>query len=155
MLQSFILIAVIAATLLAATSLQVEPSKPPRLYRVILPVSDIERAAQFYAELLELKGVRVSPGRQYFHTGETILAVVDPRADGDDFDARSNSDHVYFAVEDLERAHQRASSLGGLSEEMGAIAKRPWGEVSFYMEDPFGNPLCFVDERTVFTGGEG
>ena len=35
---------------------------------------------------------------------------------------------------------------------MGEIARRPWGEVSFYVEDPFGNKLCFVDRATVFTG---
>ena len=35
---------------------------------------------------------------------------------------------------------------------MGTIEKRPWGEVSFYMKDPFGNPLSFVDETTLFTG---
>ena len=35
---------------------------------------------------------------------------------------------------------------------MGEIAVRPWRERSFYMHDPFGNPLCFVDEKTLFTG---
>lgn len=33
-----------------------------RLYRVILPVSDIERAAAFYTYLLDTTGERVSPG---------------------------------------------------------------------------------------------
>ena len=32
------------------------------------------------------------------------------------------------------------------------IVKRPWGELSFYAEDPWGNGLCFVDEKTLFTG---
>jgi hypothetical protein len=35
---------------------------------------------------------------------------------------------------------------------MGQIATRPWGERSFYTQDPFGNPLCFVDSNTLFTG---
>jgi hypothetical protein len=35
---------------------------------------------------------------------------------------------------------------------MGRIATRPWGERSFYLRDPFGNPLCFVDAATLFTG---
>jgi len=34
----------------------------------------------------------------------------------------------------------------------GDIVARPWGERSFYASDPFDNLLCFVDERTVFTG---
>jgi hypothetical protein len=29
---------------------------------------------------------------------------------------------------------------------------RPWGERSFYVEDPWKNPLCFVEEGTVYTG---
>jgi hypothetical protein len=37
-------------------------------------------------------------------------------------------------------------------ESAGEILTRPWGERSFYAEDPYGNLLCFVDERTVFTG---
>ena len=35
---------------------------------------------------------------------------------------------------------------------MGQIATRPWGERSFYVHDPFGNPLCFVDAGSLFTG---
>jgi catechol 2,3-dioxygenase-like lactoylglutathione lyase family enzyme len=131
----------------------------PRLYRVILPVSDIERAAAFYAELLSSDGRRVSPGRHYFDAGEVILALVDPGADGDAVAARPNQDYVYFAVRDLESVFSRAKRLGGLVREvgdgdlpMGEIAKRPWGERSFYMKDPSGNPLCFVDETTLFTG---
>jgi catechol 2,3-dioxygenase-like lactoylglutathione lyase family enzyme len=131
----------------------------PRLYRVILPVGDIERAARFYSELLGVEGRRVSPGRHYFDCGEVILALVDPRADGDPGEARPNQDYIYFAVKDLEAVSTRAQRLGGLSSEigdgarpMGQIATRPWGERSFYMKDPFGNPLCFVDEKTLFTG---
>jgi len=37
-------------------------------------------------------------------------------------------------------------------ESGGALVTRPWGELSFYANDPFGNGLCFVDASTVFTG---
>lgn len=122
-----------------------------KLYRVILPVADIERAAEFYRQVLGFEGRRVSPGRRYFDCGGTILACFDPRADGDDFDARPNADHLYFAVADLEAVFARAKSAGcqWLEEK---IETRPWGERSFYAKDPFGNPICFVDEKTVFTG---
>ena len=142
---------VIAAAALAVGGVRYM-ADTPRIFRIILPVNNIDRAARFYGQLLNLEGERVAPGRHYFRAGETILAVVDPRADGDDWDARPNQDHVYFAVADLESVHARATALGGLSEHMGTIEKRPWGEVSFYMKDPFGNPLCFVDEKTLFTG---
>jgi hypothetical protein len=36
-----------------------------RLYRVILPVNDLDTAVPFYAALLEQPGFRVSGGRHY------------------------------------------------------------------------------------------
>ena len=130
----------------------------PKLFRVILPVSDVERAARFYAAVLGLPGRRVSPGRHYFDCGGTILACFDPRADGDARDAKPNPDHIYLAVDDLESTFAAVQQAGGklsTSREagvMGEIAERPWGERSFYVSDPFGNKLCFVDRKTVFTG---
>ena len=56
----------------------------PHLYRVILPVSDIEVAARFYSYVFEDAGERVSPGRHYFDCNGVILACYDPSADGDD-----------------------------------------------------------------------
>ena len=126
--------------------------KPPRLFRVILQVSDIEQAARFYAALLEMPGERVSRGRHYFDCGGTILACFDPRADGNGFDASPNPDHIYFAVEDLEAVHGRAKSAGCRKVDE-KISIWPWGERSFYAVDPFGNPVCFVDAASVFRGG--
>jgi predicted enzyme related to lactoylglutathione lyase len=130
-----------------------------RLYRVILPVDSIEAAARFYAALLDDAGMRISPGRHYFRCGEVTLAVYDPAADGDVRTPRPNFDHVYFAVDDLEAVFARAQRLGTLSRAigdgglpMGEIARRPWGERSFYLTDPFGNPLCVVDAASIFTG---
>ena len=130
-----------------------------RLFRVILPAGDIERAAEFYRALLQQDGMRISPGRHYFSCGTVVLALYNPAADGDETEPRPNFEHVYFAVSDLDGAFGRAERAGGLIDDvgdgdlpMGRIAQRPWGERSFYMRDPFGNPLCFVDEKTVFTG---
>jgi catechol 2,3-dioxygenase-like lactoylglutathione lyase family enzyme len=130
-----------------------------KLYRVIIPVADLEPAQRFYSTLLDQPGVRVSPGRHYFACGDVTLALYSPAADGDDRRPHPNFDHVYFAVEDLDTVYERAQDIGGLSEEvgdgelpMGQIARRPWGERSFYMHDPFGNPLCFVDTATIFRG---
>jgi len=131
----------------------------PRLFRVILPVDDIDTAAKFYATLLDSPGMRISNGRHYFMCGGVIAALYDPKMDGDARTPRPNFDHVYFAVADLEDVFRRAQETGGLSDEtgdgglaMGEIARRPWGERSFYVQDPFGNPLCFVDEASVYKG---
>jgi catechol 2,3-dioxygenase-like lactoylglutathione lyase family enzyme len=130
-----------------------------RLYRVILPVDSLDDAVRFYAALLDDAGLRISPGRHYFRCGEVTLAVYDAAADGDARTPRPNFDHVYFAVDDLETVFARAQRLGTLSKgvgdgqlPMGEIARRPWGERSFYLQDPFGNPLCFVDAASIFTG---
>src|SRR5215218_7811054 len=109
------------------------------LFRVILPVSDIEHATRFYSALLNIPGHRVSPGRHYFNCGGTILACFDPHADGHRVTPRSNPEHIYFAVPDLESVFQRAQKLDCLELE-ASIKSRPWGERSFYAKDPFNNP---------------
>lgn len=130
-----------------------------RLYRVILPADSLDDAVLFYAALLDDPGMRISPGRHYFRCGDVTLAIYDPVADGDARTPRPNFDHVYFAVDDLDAVFARARRLGTLSKQvgdgglpMGEIARRPWGERSFYLQDPFGNPLCVVDAASIFTG---
>lgn len=65
---------------------------------------------------------------------------------------------LYFLTDDLDGAHARAKALDCLSDEDvhgepgGAPATRPWGERSFYADDPWGNPLCFVQAGTVYGG---
>lgn len=120
------------------------------LFRVILPVAGIEAAAAFYAKVLALPGTRVSEGRHYFDCGGTILACYDAVADGDPAPVPPNPQYVYFAVDDVESTRRRVAEAGG--RDVTAIETRPWGERSFYAHDPFGNPICFVDTRTRFTG---
>jgi catechol 2,3-dioxygenase-like lactoylglutathione lyase family enzyme len=119
------------------------------LFRVIMPVPDIEQAVAFYAKLLGQAGERIAPARHYFRCGGTILAVVDPSEHGVEF--RPNVEHVYFAVPDLKQRYAAARTAGcsWLDEK---VQRRPWGEKSFYARDPFGNPICLVDEKTMFTG---
>lgn len=130
----------------------------PSIFRTILLVGDIDHAAQFYARVLGFAGVRVSPGRHYFDCNGTILACVCPSADGDEYSPAPNPDYLYFAVDALSATFDAVKSAGGtLSTEshhgdMGAIERRPWGEISFYANDPFGNHICFVDRKTIFTG---
>ena len=129
------------------------------LFRVIMPVGDLDAAVRFYSALLDQPGMRVSGGRHYFRCGGVTLAVYSPAGDGDSTQPRANFGHVYFSTSDLEACFKRAKTVGDLSREigdgglpMGEIAKRPWGERSFYVDDPFGNPLCFVDASTTYRG---
>ena len=131
-------------------------SKTPTLFRVILEVADIDSASAFYAKLLGIEGIRVPGGRHYFDCGGVIVALLDVSTSGGS--PRPIPGDCYFAVKDIESIHARAAALHCLSTQMvhgeaGAeIVTRPWGERSFYAEDPFGNGLCFVDETTLFTG---
>ena len=125
---------------------------PPRLFRVIVPVSGIDEAAAFYGAVLDQPGRRISPGRHYFGCGPVILACFDPRADGDPWDATPNPDHLYFSVDDLEEYFRRVTGQIK-SHIVRPIETQPWGERSFYCADPFGNKLCFVDQGTAFTAG--
>lgn len=124
-----------------------------RLYRVILPVTDIEKAAAFYRALFEQSGERVSPGRHYFDLDGTILALYDPVADGDELRdgwRHHQNQYIYVAVDDLEAALARAQGAGATI--LTAIESMPWGERLFYARDLFDNPICLVDDRTLFTG---
>jgi catechol 2,3-dioxygenase-like lactoylglutathione lyase family enzyme len=131
-----------------------------QIFRILMPVSSIDRAAEFYGALIGQPDERVSPGRHYFRAGEVILACYDAVADGDARPFRPLATETYFAVDDLEKAYASAVTAGAqfsaqVSPGAGALGRieiRPWGERSFYAADPFGNPLCFVDSRTKFTG---
>ena len=70
----------------------------------------------------------------------------------------SSNGRPHPAARALYFTFDRAKTLSCLSREdvhdapAGGIVGRPWGERSFYAEDPWGNPLCFVEEGTVYTG---
>lgn len=123
-----------------------------RLFRLNVEVEDLAAAAGFYGELLGQEGRLEAGSRCYFTAGEVTLQVVQtpnpqllPKA-------------LYFEVADLDAVHARAVRLGCLSDEMvhgasgGEPSVRPWGERSFYAQDPTGNPLCFVEAGTIYSG---
>ncbi len=123
-----------------------------KLYRVIIPVHDIEKAVGFYSLILKDDGMRVSPGRHYFNLGGTILACYDPVADGDGSDNWSfhQNQYVYISTNGLtEVYHSIMESEGTLLSE---IEEMPWGERLFYAKDPFQTPICFVDSGSVYWG---
>ena len=129
----------------------------PALFRIILQVSDLDQAEEFYGKLLGDRGRRIPyASRHYIDSGPVIVALVDPSVDGES--AKPLPDYIYFAVDNLDQIHARASALGCLAKEdvhgaaSGDIVVRPWGERSFYVKDPWGNGLCFVDQTTLFTG---
>lgn len=127
-------------------------SDVPQFFRLNLEVGNLDEAITFYSKLLGVQG-RKQPGmRSYFECGPVTLQVVQVA------DPHTAAKALYFTVNDLEAIFERAKELGSLSQETvhdapgGGIVVRPWGERSFYVEDPWKNPLCFVEEGTVYTG---
>ena len=128
----------------------------PSLFRINIEVGNLEDAARFYGELLGVAG-RHRGSRVYFDAGSVTLQVVDVATMGMGV-PHPAAKALYFLVDDLDAIFARAKALDCLSREMvhgasgGAIAVRPWGERSFYAEDKWLNPLCFVEAGTVYPG---
>jgi predicted enzyme related to lactoylglutathione lyase len=123
----------------------------PKLFRIVLPVSNIDVAEKFYRELLGTPGERVSPGRHHFVSGNVTLACYDPWAEGDEPAGgwkQHPNQHIAFSVKDLGATLARVRAITG-THILEEIQTHTGGERSFYALDPFGNPLCFVDEATV------
>jgi catechol 2,3-dioxygenase-like lactoylglutathione lyase family enzyme len=134
-------------------------SRAPGIFRVLLSAKNLERSRRFYESLLSIRGRSVGGGRVYFDCGSVILGVLDRSGSGAKFTPPTEA--LYFATPDLDSVHRRARKLrclergflhGDRTNPLGEIVLRPWGERSFYAHDPSGNPLCFVDARTLFTG---
>lgn len=127
----------------------------PQFFRLNIEVANLEEAARFYSTLLGLEGRRQAGARVYFQAGPVTLQVVDVSSN---HTPHPSAKALYFTVRDLEAAFERAKGLGCLSRESvhdtpgGGIVVRPWGERSFYAEDPWKNPLCFVEAGTVYPG---
>ncbi|HEY1817589.1 MAG TPA: VOC family protein [Kofleriaceae bacterium] len=125
-----------------------------RIFRVTVEVSELERAAGFYAKLLGIAGERHPGARHYFNCGGVILAVLDVSMGG--MTPTPGPKSLYFAVDDAAAVHARAKSLEALApykvhgQPAGDVIERPWGERSFYVVDPWGNDLCFVESGTLY-----
>ncbi len=127
----------------------------PALFRLNLEVGNLDEAAKFYEKLFGIIGRKQAGSRCYFTCGPVTLQVVDVSSMGEPHPAAKA---LYFIVNDLDAIFERASSLNCLSAEDvhgepgGKISVRPWGERSFYAEDKWHNPLCFVEAGTIYPG---
>lgn len=92
------------------------------------------------------------PSRLYFHCGSFVVALIDwaVEAHGERSPLHPLPDNLYFATDDLDAAFDRARTTG--APITSPVEQRPWGERSFYCNDPDGHPLCFVDDSTLFLG---
>ena len=124
----------------------------PSMFRLDVQVADLDEALETYGRLFGQVGRKAAGMRCYFDAGPVTLQVVEVES------PHPAAKALYFTVKDLEAVFARVKDLGWLSDELihgepgGEISVRPWGERSFYVEDPWSNPLCFVEAGTVYPG---
>jgi len=127
----------------------------PQFFRLNVEVGDLQSAISFYTTLMGIQGRKQAGSRCYFECGPVTLQVLDVSSSHEPHPAPKA---LYFTVNNLEEVYERAKSLKCLSAEDvheasgSGIVIRPWGERSFYVQDPWKNPLCFVEEGTVYAG---
>jgi predicted enzyme related to lactoylglutathione lyase len=127
----------------------------PSLFRINVEVGNLDQAVEFYTKLFGLAGRMQAGSRCYFACGPVTLQVLDVSTVGKPHPAAKA---LSFVVNDLDAVFERANSLGCLSQEEvhgepgGQISVRPWGERSFYAEDRWHNPFCFVEAGTIYPG---
>jgi predicted enzyme related to lactoylglutathione lyase len=144
-----------AKRMTAPKAIKREASDVPSLFRINVEVGNLDQAADFYCKLFGLVGRKQAGSRCYFTCGPVTLQVVDVSSVGKPHPAAKA---LYFTVNDLDAIFERAKALGCLSKEDvhgvagGGISVRPWGERSFYAEDKWHNPLCFVEAGTIYPG---
>jgi predicted enzyme related to lactoylglutathione lyase len=120
-----------------------------RVFRLAIPASQIDRSRVFYEQVLAIKADDTVPSRLYFHCGDVIVAVIDWAVESRG-PFHPTPEDLYFATAELDAVHDRALTAG--AQHVSSIETRPWGERSFYCQDPDGNRLCFVDDTTLFLG---
>lgn len=137
-----------------ASPRKLKQADTPIFFRLNIEVRDLAKAASFYGQLFAVEGRLQAGSRIYIQAGPATLQVVDVSPEEPQLAAKA----LYFTVKDLDAIHTRAKKLGALSKELvhgkpgGDLVTRPWGERSFYADDPWGNPLCFVEAGTTYPG---
>ena len=123
-----------------------------KLYRVTLPVSNIETATRFYRALLCTPGERISPGMHYFTCGHAVLACYDPSAEGQPAIPHPHAAPLFVALDEMAiQVHARAGTLDVLDIDP-TVRTLPSGERGFMLRDPFGNRLCLVEAGSLVWG---
>ncbi len=100
----------------------------PQFFRLNIEVGDLKSAISFYTKLLGVEGRKQAGSRCYFACGPVTLQVVDVSSRGQPHPAAKA---LYFTVNDLEAAYERATALQCVSSEeihdapAGGIVVRP------------------------------
>ena len=116
-----------------------------RIGQVSMRVNDLDRAVKFYRDTLKLPFLfQAPPGLAFFDCGGVRLMLDVPESPGDDHHASV----LYFAVDDIQRAHSDLLDRG-VAFEQGPhmIARLVDREVWMaFFKDSEGNTLALMSE---------
>jgi len=113
------------------------------IMQILVPVSDVERAAAFYEDVLGLPLLFRYPGNAFFDAHGVRLYLATPSEPG-----YAGPTTLYFRVEDVGEAFDRLIARGAAVREEPEIAHRDEGYDLWlaFVSDPDGNNIGLMRE---------
>lgn len=113
------------------------------IMQILIPVSDVDRAAEFYEQVLGLHLVFRFPGNAFFVADGIRLYLAKPTEA--DFDGRAT---IYFRVDEVGRTLDRLAAKGAKVRERPEIV---FGTDEYdlwlaFVQDPDGNNIGLMRE---------
>jgi len=115
--------------------------------QIAITVSDVERALEFYRDVLGLSFLfRPGPNLAFLNAGGVRLMLSTPQGAGE---VGKNS-ILYFSVSDITSVHTALLERGATNERAPALtAKMPDHELwTGFLRDPDGNLVGLVEEKS-------
>jgi predicted enzyme related to lactoylglutathione lyase len=118
------------------------PSLGP-IMQILVPVSDVDRAAEFYADVLGLPLLFRYPGNAFFDAHGIRIYLAKPSEPG-----YSGQATLYFRVDDVGATFDRLVARGAIVREAPEIAHRDAGYDLWlaFVQDPDGNNMGLMRE---------
>ena len=119
---------------------------PPGLgpiMQILVPVTDVDRAARFYADVLGLPLLFRYPGNAFFDAHGVRLYLAAPTEPG-----YTGPATIYFRVDDVTATFERLTERGAAAREQPEIAHRD-AEYDLWLafvSDPDGNNIGLMRE---------
>ncbi len=119
------------------------PSGLGPIMQILVPVSDVEQAANFYEQVLGLPLLFKYPGTAFFDANGIRLYLARP--DEPDFEGTAT---IYFRVEDVGATFDRLEAAGAKVRERPEIAHRDedYDLWLAFVQDPDGNNIGLMRE---------
>jgi predicted enzyme related to lactoylglutathione lyase len=113
------------------------------IMQILVPVSDVDRAADFYEHTLKLHLLFRYPGNAFFDADGVRLYLAQPTEPG--FDGRAS---IYFRVDDVSATFERLEAAGAKVRSRPGIGHRDESYDLWlaFVQDPDGNNIGLMRE---------